>query len=118
MFSLMPIHRLLPKKALKVFIRGLAKGTNLYLSKVERKRLHQYITMVDADLLKWSVNAATKWRNDALPANFVHLHGTRDRIFPLRRIKNARIMQGGDHFMVVNDAENVANELRKIIAAA
>jgi pimeloyl-ACP methyl ester carboxylesterase len=58
-----------------------------------------------------AINCIVKWKNTSLPGNLTHIHGTRDRIIPIRNVKNCIPVKGGTHFMIMNSA----GELNRIL---
>lgn len=67
-----------------------------------------------------AVHCIVKWRNKIRPANLIHIHGSSDRVLPLRKIKECDYtIKGGTHFMIVNRAEEISEiinkELKQII---
>lgn len=77
-------------------------------------------TSEEADLLKiiiretpekfmtWAIRALMQWKNPYLLPGLVHLHGTRDRIFPVRSLKGYMPVEGGGHFMILNCASQIS----------
>lgn len=91
---------------------------NYFLGAVneEEKRLaHEYRMKVDPVYLKWSVHQVLNWKNEWLPANLYHLHGTRDRIFPYSRVKPTHTIDAAGHFLVYQRAGEVSEILKSIL---
>ncbi len=66
--------------------------------------------------LKTQINACVNWEGPAEPVkNLFHLHGDKDRLMPIEKIKGARTIDGGTHFMVVTKAAEVGEQLRAIL---
>ncbi len=65
--------------------------------------------------LKWGMRAALAWDNKIVPANLCHITGDEDRIFPVKRIKNATIVKGGSHSMIFNKAKDINKLLKRIL---
>jgi len=61
------------------------------------------------------VDKIVNWKNEWLPRQLYHLHGSRDRMFPLRRVKATHVVREGGHFMVNNRAEEVSTILDMIV---
>ena len=83
-------------------------------TKEEQKMVHEYRKKVDRSFLNWSINAILNWRNKDIPSNTFHIHGSRDRIFPIRNIKPDHIINGG-HMMVLNRSKEVNESINKIL---
>ncbi|MFT3945902.1 MAG: alpha/beta hydrolase [Agriterribacter sp.] len=76
---------------------------------------HEYRKNVNPDYLKWSIRQILRWKNEQAPENFYHIHGTADRIFPIRKIKPTHRIEAGRHFMLYHKPEEVSEVLKKII---
>lgn len=58
---------------------------------------------------RWATNQLCKWKAEGITTPIVHLHGTKDRTFPHRRIKEpVTLVESGDHLMVFNRALEVS----------
>ena len=77
----------------------------------DRATLKEIIDDTDPYFLKWALHKILNWTNTDVPRNFIHIHGTNDKIIPLKKSMNAiRIINGG-HFMTLNKFK----ELNKVI---
>lgn len=107
--SVSHLHKLLPGKG---FIHSIRIGSAFKgeLKKVEglRELAVQMAVANDPGFLYWAVNAIVKWKggNDHRQ-DIIHLHGTRDEMFPYDRIRNAIPVFGGTHIMNMSRAEEV-----------
>lgn len=79
----------------------------------EKKLLKNILKDTDSNFLSWTINEIVNWRNETNPENFIHIHGNKDYIIPLRNVKSNYIIENGGHFMTVNKA----TEIEKIIQA-
>jgi pimeloyl-ACP methyl ester carboxylesterase len=71
---------------------------------------------VDPDFLYWAVDQILNWKNEWQPAHCFHLHGDKDRIFPVQQVRPTHIISGGGHLMIRNRAEEVSRILTRICA--
>lgn len=83
--------------------------------KEERDLLQQILNDTDAAFLKWCVNAVLRWDRKHTPQNIYHIHGTCDRVFPLRYLKPNALVNNGGHFMVLSLYEKVNALLSKAL---
>lgn len=81
----------------------------------ERLLLKQLVTDSDPAFIKWALTCILKWRNDERPANLTHIHGTADRILPMRYYKPDIIVKNGGHFMVYANAEEISGYIAEHI---
>jgi pimeloyl-ACP methyl ester carboxylesterase len=84
-------------------------------SESEKRLYKTMVQEVDSALLKWSVGKILNWKNEVIIDNLVHIHGARDRIFPIRTTNPDYIIENGGHFMIVNRANEISDFLNEII---
>lgn len=112
----MKFHRLVPGKLVVKFRFWM----NWLLGKLTSHDFELIETMLrDADIEfnEWAVDQVIHWRNEDVPDNLTHIHGTRDRIFPDFYVKDAIWIKGGTHFMIVNRAKEISKIIRKELAS-
>lgn len=63
----------------------------------------------------WAVNRIANWKNETYPKNLVHIHGSKDMIFPIKKIQDAIIVEGGTHGIIVNKAEEVSQHINEVL---
>ena len=110
-------HRLLPGKLVVKFRFWL----NWLLGKLDANEWELIELMIkDADIEfnEWAVDQVIHWQNEEIPQNLVHIHGTRDRIFPAFYIQDAIMIKGGSHFMVVNRAKEISKIIKRELSSA
>lgn len=104
------LHVLIPATMLKS-----ANFFTYFLFGVKEKERKQLLKTIlketDSRFLKWAMNEIVNWRNEIVPENTVHIHGTRDWILPFRCVKNVVEILGGGHLMIITHSL----ELSKII---
>lgn len=82
-------------------------------TKEEMELLSDYMKKTSYGYLRWGIRVVVNWANDFIPASIVHIHGGKDRTFPLRFIKADYTIPDGGHFMVYNRATQINEILRK-----
>lgn len=82
----------------------------------EQRKVQQKI-MSDSDPLftRWAINAILNWKNNVIPQNVTHIHGTADKLLPFRYVKADYIITKGEHVMIMDEAEEVSALLKKLI---
>lgn len=63
----------------------------------------------------WAQKAASKWENRLIPDNYIHIHGTKDEIFPINYVKPSHKIVDGTHFMIMDRAKEVAQIIKSFI---
>ncbi|MEM6264424.1 MAG: alpha/beta hydrolase [Bacteroidota bacterium] len=75
----------------------------------EEKAFFSSIFFNESQLFKdWGITQIAKWKNYLPSENTLHLHGDKDLIFPIEKIKDATVIKGGNHGMVVTRADEVS----------
>lgn len=67
----------------------------------------------DDKFMRWAILNAPKWRGKGDVSRIAHIHGTKDRMFPFRRIKNAIPVENGSHLMVYVNGPEVTELIKK-----
>lgn len=100
---------LIPIKLLKrtTFITHYFFGTK---SPKDKLLLKAILKDTHSIFLKWALKAIIEWRNTTFPSNYLHLHGTNDKIIPIKLIQYSTKIKGGGHLMTLDKFEEI-NEL-------
>ncbi|MEM9051630.1 MAG: alpha/beta hydrolase [Bacteroidota bacterium] len=107
----LPVGFLMNKSFLSAFAKTLDPFT---VKSVEGREL--FLEMLEdtpADFLKFGSNAILNWRPPLTTVKTIRIHGTRDRVFPARKISNAHMIKGGNHFMAFEKAKEISEVLRR-----
>jgi esterase/lipase len=75
----------------------------------------KYLAMRDKDYLPWALHNVLNWQQENPPNDIVHIHGNKDRIFPIKNVKNCTVMEGGTHVMILNKAKHISQLLVEVI---
>lgn len=51
------------------------------------KLLKNILKDTDSEFLSWAINEIVNWKNKIYPKNYIHIHGNKDHILPLRNVK-------------------------------
>jgi pimeloyl-ACP methyl ester carboxylesterase len=103
------LHKLLPGKG---FIAGVQYGSR-FLKEINqipgvRDTVIQMAKNNPPDFLYWCVNAIVNWNGKKdYPKDIIHIHGTKDAMFPYRNIKNAVPVLNGTHNMLLTRKEEI-----------
>jgi len=108
------LHKIVPIK----FFRSLDFLTNWFFgvkTSVERQLLKQILSETDSKFFKWAIDKIVHWQNFTLPKNCIHIHGTSDRILPIRFITCDVKVDNGGHLMVLTHSKELNKILRHIL---
>jgi pimeloyl-ACP methyl ester carboxylesterase len=108
------LHKLLPTRLLKNsnFITNWFFGTN---STFDKQLLRQILIDTNPIFLKWAIDKISKWTNQIQTKNTFHIHGTSDRILPVKFVNCDLTIKNGGHFMTLNKSDELNNILRQQI---
>ncbi len=137
----MPLHKLIIVSSIKSSVempRWMKAAGTLKLNKILPTRLHKYTEKIDnarlgvstkeekemvrnyrknADLVfvDWAISQILNWKNNWHPEHIVHIHGDKDRIFPMKRIHPTHIIKEGSHMMIFNRAGEISEFIEKTL---
>lgn len=64
---------------------------------------------------KWLVDNIINWKNAENKVSVTHIHGDKDILFPISKIKNPITINGGTHVMVYEKGADVSIEVNKVL---
>ncbi len=76
-----------------------------------RSLLFQIILDTKPEFIRWALNTIVNWSNDLNRTEIIRIHGTKDRLIPLKG--NAIMVEDGGHFMIVDKAEQISKILNE-----
>jgi len=79
--------------------------------KVELYR--KYLSVRDEKYLSWAVKELIEWDQDKPLENIIHIHGSKDTVFPVLYIRNYVEVPDGDHAMILKKADWISEFLEK-----
>ena len=111
------LHKLLPVSAAKNRT-GLVHWYFGITTTISKELMTEILKGSDPAFMRWALTQIGLWKNEVVPPQLSHIHGTVDRVFPFRRINNCIAIDKGHHFMVVDRASEVSGHLLSIAKAA
>jgi pimeloyl-ACP methyl ester carboxylesterase len=102
------IYKLFSPEVLKFLNKITADYFFGIKSKEENKLLKQIIEDTDTVFSEWAIDRLMKWDNKTSTSFLLHIHGTKDRIFPIDKIKSAVLIENGGHLMILNKADQIS----------
>lgn len=103
------VHRLRNNDRLVNYLFGAGSS---FLSQYLRER----IAAMSDRYLYWSLNAILQWKQKERVKGLVHIHGTKDRLFPIGNTKADIRVEGGSHFMVMTHAGILSKHINKVLS--
>jgi hypothetical protein len=65
----------------------------------------EYLSIRDKYYIDWSIDQIVNWRQDIPLENLIHIHGEKDAVFPISKIKDCIKVKNGTHTMIVHRAK-------------
>lgn len=84
-------------------------------SKVHKALLKEILLDTDEHFFRWAIQAILTWENEKVPLHVTQIHGTKDYILPLVKTPKLIEVEGGGHFMVLEQADLVTDVLKRIL---
>ena len=107
-------YKLFPAK----FLENLNAYINYFLGDYQSKKLEayqKYMTVRDATYLHWAIDCVLHWQQDQSEEGIVHIHGTKDEVFPIKHINNCIEIENGTHAMILIKAKLITNQIQKLL---
>ena len=87
---------------------------NYFFGARDKALLKQIVDDTDPAFVRWALTQITQWRFSGNTSEVVRIHGTHDRIIPLKG--HAIEIKNGGHFMIVDRAKEVAKVINEHLA--
>ena len=111
------LHKLLTGQ---MFVRFSNSNLKRLITKRDPEVARLLIEMhqsADPDFVSWAINAVVNWDGKETSATkVIHLHGTRDLLFPHTHVRDAILVKGGSHVMGLTHAQAVNKLLLEILS--
>ena len=106
------LHRVIPVSLFKYgsFIKRFFTAE----SKADKLLIMRIIRETDPAFIRWAFSAILQWNCENFDGEYIHIHGSRDEILPMRYTKPTHVISKGGHLMVLTQAK----EINDIVAAA
>lgn len=114
MMAKLRLHKFVPVSLLKS--GAIAKRFFTNESSEDKKLIVQIIRESDPLMIRWSMEAILSWKNDWMPEQVCHIHGTRDEILPVRYTRPTHTINRGSHMLVMEQADMVNDILKNALS--
>ncbi|MFL5773532.1 MAG: alpha/beta fold hydrolase [Flavisolibacter sp.] len=108
------LHRILPVKTNRFTERADDRRMGI-VSKEEKKMVDGYRKTADHVQVNWAIDQVLRWKNRFVPENLIHIHGSDDRMFPVKKIMPTHLIEGGSHIMIFNRGEEIGKCIEEIM---
>ncbi len=108
------LYKLLPTGGVEFILHLIAR----YGNEKQKRRVelyNRYLSIRDPHYLNWCIRTVLNWDQKEDLKGVIHIHGTKDEIFPFKNIRNAIEVKGGTHAMILIKYKWFNQNLQKII---
>ncbi len=109
-------------KLYKIITGHFLKSVLIAIAPLYGKKISQFgwfnkvFRQTPNQFLENGLKAILYWKNHEIKGNTIHIHGTKDPLFPFSRIKNVNFpIQKGTHAMIRLKANEIAGILNKVL---
>ncbi len=108
------LHKLIPIRSNRLTERADDRRMGIETPE-EKLFVEHYRKKANQKYVNWAVDQILNWKNNWMPANSFHIHGDKDRMFPLKNIRATHVIRDGTHIMVLNRAAEINNCIEQIL---
>jgi pimeloyl-ACP methyl ester carboxylesterase len=107
------LHKLIPVS----LVKSAALAKRLFTTETSEDKiiLRNVIKDSNSAFIYWAMDAILNWKNDRSPENYIHIHGTRDEVLPIRFTKPTHIIPKAGHLMIMNRAPEINKILEQYL---
>lgn len=114
-FRYLQLYRVIPYPVI-VQVMGIIRIVKGGAGTGEGKIVYEMAKASSGKFFRWACHQVLFWKHTDSHANTYHIHGTKDNLFPIRRIGSPyKSVSGGSHFMVVNHAKQVESAILELL---
>ncbi|HUH33128.1 MAG TPA: alpha/beta hydrolase, partial [Daejeonella sp.] len=103
------LYKLLPDRA-PTYALGYLNWFFGPLDQEGRALIAAFQRQTDPVFLKWALKQISRWRNNTSISPHIHIHGSKDRAFPVKLTNADYVVRGSGHLCVFTNAAEV-NEI-------
>lgn len=113
---LLKLHKLTTgariKRSYNVMVKRLGNRGDSFAAKMIREMAAD----CSPEFIEWAVNAIVNWHPPKdYRSDIIHIHGTKDMLFPIQKIKNPIAIENGSHVMNMTMSYEVNKALLKAL---
>lgn len=98
------------------FFNPPRKAAHFIFGTSKKQLLNQILDDTDLIFAKWAVQELTRWKNETRLEHVLKICGTKDKLIPPPKDSSRiHLIEGGEHFMIVDRADEISRIINKII---
>lgn len=79
------------------------------------KAYEKYMTVLNKQYLDWAIENVLCWQQKEALENTVHIHGSKDHVFPIENIKDCIVLENGTHAAILRRSKWFNENLPRLI---
>jgi len=86
-----------------------------------KKRLQlyeKYLSIRDTAYFQWAIERILYWKGEIPPYPYLHVHGSADRVFPVKYLKGNFITVPGDHLVMLTRPKLISRHVQAFLEAS
>ncbi|AEV31224.1 hypothetical protein Oweho_0202 [Owenweeksia hongkongensis DSM 17368] len=107
------LYKLVPNVVFKKLAFSLSRILTLTGKNADVK-FKSMVAQIDKKVFGWSIDKMANW-DGAGDFPYLHIHGTAERLLPAKNIKNATLIKGGGHLMVLNNPKEISDLINRYL---
>lgn len=115
-FKVFPVYDWLSEKQLKELVMWVSERFTIK-NKKDRALFESMVWDADIRLIRWGIRQTLRWQQEMPASDITHIHGSLDRLFPIKHIPADYTIESGAHFMVIQQAKEISEVLNGILEA-
>jgi pimeloyl-ACP methyl ester carboxylesterase len=108
------LYKLFPTK----IVSNIENYSKFFIGSTLKKKAKiykKYFSVRDQNYIKWSIHAVLHWQHDNILTNIIHIHGTKDAVFPITNISQVIKIEGGTHAMILTKAKKISKIIHQTL---
>jgi len=99
-------------------VAGYSIGNKIVpdLKEIRNEEIGIMIHKIDGTLEKWIIKKVNTWKGKNEVKDFLHLHGDKDPVFPIKNIKDYELVENGNHNMIIVKLELIRDRVVKFLS--
>ena len=100
--KLTKIYKLFPTSIIQNIENYIPDSINQKYLKGRKELYKMYLSVRDKLYLEWSLEQVILWNRETPDPDVIHIHGSKDEVFPIKYIKDCIVLEKGTHIMIIN----------------
>ena len=81
------------------------------IKEMKNEEISEMVHSIDGTLEKWIIKKINNWQGSNEVKDFLHLHGDKDPVFPIKHIEDYELVKDGNHNMVILKSQEIRDRV-------